>query len=180
LDTRIKSNSCVQIQHVASERYLSYETKTTFTGAARASDSRPQDEEARKSQTAGSRLAGDGSDRLYWPVDDDDIQAGSRDAVELKPSRSNEDAFFVIPENPSVLQSILFIQTAIDLLKKYLPTICSRNLEISKEKQTKILEGLDRIEEFLLGDTRDSITGDGDQELPAGFSKDENDLQLRR
>jgi hypothetical protein len=42
-------------------------------------------------------------------VDDDDIQSGSRDAIELKPARSNEDAFFMIPENPSVLQSILFI-----------------------------------------------------------------------
>ena len=76
LDARIKANSCVQIQHVASERYLSYETKTTFQAgaAARASAARPtQDEDARKSQTAGSRLAGDGSDRLYWPVDDDDI-----------------------------------------------------------------------------------------------------------
>jgi hypothetical protein len=61
-----------------------------------------------------------------------------------------------------------------------LPTICSRNLEISKEKQTKILDGLDRIEEFLVGDTRDSFSGDGDQDLPTGFSKDENDLQLRR
>ena len=74
----------------------------------------------------------------------------------------------------------LKINQFIDLLKKYLPTICSRNLEISKEKQTKILEGLDRIEEFLVGDTRDNIASDGDQDLPTGFSKDENDLQLRR
>lgn len=30
LDTRIKQNSCVQIQHVATEMYLSYETSTSF------------------------------------------------------------------------------------------------------------------------------------------------------
>jgi hypothetical protein len=61
-----------------------------------------------------------------------------------------------------------------------LPTICSRNLEISKEKQTKIFDVLDRIEEFLVGDTRDSFSGDGDQDLSSGFSKDENDMQLKR
>lgn len=112
---------------------MSYEVKTTFSGQKN-SDGHANGEGARKSKTDGSKLGGDGSDRLYWPVDDDDIQAGSRDAVELKPTRSNEDAFFIIPEDPSVLRSILFIQTAIDLLKKYLTTICSRNLEISKEK----------------------------------------------
>jgi len=30
LDDRIKSNSCVQIQHVSSEMFLSYDTKATF------------------------------------------------------------------------------------------------------------------------------------------------------
>ena len=39
-------------------------------------------------------------DSLFYPVDDDDIQSGTRDAIELKPARSNEDAFFIIPENP--------------------------------------------------------------------------------
>jgi hypothetical protein len=73
-------------------------------------------------------------DSLFYPVDDDDIQSGSKDAIELKPAKSNEDAFFIIPEKPEVLKSILFIQISIDLLKKYLPTICSRSLEISKEK----------------------------------------------
>lgn len=36
---------------------------------------------------------------LYTPVDVDDIQSGTRDAIELKPAKSNEDAFFIIPEN---------------------------------------------------------------------------------
>jgi len=117
---------------------------------------------------------------LYWPVDEDDIQSGSRDAIELKPARSNEDAFFVHPENQKRLQNILFIQTAIDLLKKYLPTICSRNLDISKEKQTKIFDVLDRIDEFLVGDTRESFSADGDQDISTGFSKDENDMLVRR
>mgnify|MGYP006089436123 CR=1 FL=1 len=53
-----------------------------------------------------------------------------------------------------MVENILFIQTAIDLLKKYLPTICSRTLEMSKDKQTKIFEVLDRIDTFLLGDTK--------------------------
>lgn len=30
LDMRIRANSCVQIQHVATEMYLSYESKSTF------------------------------------------------------------------------------------------------------------------------------------------------------
>lgn len=91
-------------------------------------------------------------DSLYNPLDDDDIQSGSRDAIELKPARSNEDAFFIIPENPETLKSILFIQISIDQLKKYLPTICSRSLEISKEKQIKINGLFDKIEEFLFQD----------------------------
>ena len=78
-------------------------------------------------------------------VDDDDIQSGTREAIELKPEKSNENAFFIIPENKSMLQNILFIQTAVDQLKKYLPTICSRTLEISKEKSLKIKDLLDRI-----------------------------------
>ena len=91
-------------------------------------------------------------EKLYCEVDDDDIQSGTRDAIELKPSRSNEDAFFMMPEGSGMIQNICFIQTAIDLLKKYLPTICSKNLEISKEKSTKIFELLDRIYDFLVGD----------------------------
>lgn len=82
---------------------------------------------------------------LYQPVDDDDIQSGSRDAIELKPARSNEDAFFIINEDDNVLQNILIIQSSIDQLKKYLPTICSRSLEISKEKQNKIKEVFNNI-----------------------------------
>jgi len=50
-----------------------------------------------------------GNDKLFWPVDDDDLQSGTRDAIELKPARSNEDAFFIIPERQSVLENILFI-----------------------------------------------------------------------
>jgi len=76
--------------------------------------------------------------------------------------RSNENAYFIIPEHSSALKNILFIQTSIDLLKKYLPTICSRNLEVSKEKQTKIFDVLDKIKEFLVGDTKGPFSGDGD------------------
>jgi len=108
-------------------------------------------------------------------VDIDDIQSGSRDAVELTPARSNEDAFFIIPEQKSVLNSILFIQTAIDLLKKYLPTICSRNLELSKEKQTKISDVLEKINEFLVGDNEDVHLKTSETTLVIGFSKEKND-----
>ena len=48
-------------------------------------------------------------DTLYMPVDVDDIQSGTRDAIELKPAKSNEDAFFIIPEKDAYLQNILFI-----------------------------------------------------------------------
>jgi hypothetical protein len=49
--------------------------------------------------------------------------------------------------------SILFVQTAIDQLKKFLPTICSKNLEMSKEKQNRIIAVLRNILNFLRGDT---------------------------
>jgi hypothetical protein len=77
-------------------------------------------------------------------------------------------------EKDDNLQSILFIQTGIDLLKKYLPTICSRNLEISREKQIKILETFHRIKNFLLGDTVENLD-DAEQKLPSKFSKELND-----
>jgi hypothetical protein len=44
-----------------------------------------------------------GHEQLYVPVDRDDIISGTRDAVELKPIMSNEDAFFMIPETEEVL-----------------------------------------------------------------------------
>ena len=52
-----------------------------------------------------------------------------------------------------MLQAILFIQTSVDQLKKYLPIICSNNLVTSREKQNTILKLLRSIESFLLGDT---------------------------
>ena len=128
-----------------------------------------------------SKLASNSeTDILYSPVDIDDIQSGTRDAIELKPAKSNEDAFFIIPENEAYLQNILFIQTAIDLLKKYLPTICSRNLEISKDKQTKIYDVLNSIEDFLLGDTKENLLKIEDAKISTGFSKDENDMQQKK
>ena len=36
LDPRIKSFSCVQLEHVASEMYLAYETRSMFAGVAAA------------------------------------------------------------------------------------------------------------------------------------------------
>lgn len=97
----------------------------------------------------------------------------------MKPARSNEDAFFIIPEEKATLESILFIQTAIDILKKFLPTVCSRNLELSKEKSKKVLMNLDRIHNFLLGDTADDFLA-GDKKVASGFSKDENDTQVKQ
>ena len=135
--------------------------------------------EATAGITKPTAIPGD-DEHLFWPVDDDDIQSGTMDAIELKPARSNEDAFFIIPETQGVLQSILFIQTAIDLLKKYLPTICSRNLEISKEKQTKIFDLMARILDFLLGDTQVSEIVEGEVDIGSGFSKDENDMQMKK
>jgi hypothetical protein len=110
-------------------------------------------------------------------VDDDDIQSGTRDVIELKPHQSNEDAFFIMPERKVVFNSILFIQTAIDQLKRFLLVISTRNLELSKDKQKKVFECLDRIEEFLVGDTNDI---NEEAELASGFSKDYNDMQQKR
>lgn len=66
------------------------------------------------------------------------------------------------------------------MLKKYLPLICSRNLEISREKQLKISDTFDRVKEFLLGDTVENIEEVGDLKLPQSFSKDQNDQLLMR
>ena len=79
-----------------------------------------------------------------------------------------------------MVENILFIQTAIDLLKKYLPTICSRTLEMSKDKQTKIFEVLDRIDIFLLGDTKTPGHQIVNQNLSKGFSKEENDMHQKK
>jgi hypothetical protein len=60
-----------------------------------------------------------------------------------------------------------------------LPTICSRNLEISKDKQTKIFDLLDKVLKFLVGDSQDTVD-DEDLVLGGGYSKDENDMQNQR
>lgn len=46
---------------------------------------------------------------LYQPVGDEDIQTGTRDAIELKQDKLNEDAYFVIPEPRGSISDILFI-----------------------------------------------------------------------
>jgi hypothetical protein len=84
-----------------------------------------------------------------------------------------------MPEKTTNLQNILFIQTAIDLLKKYLPTVCSTTLDVSKEKSRKILNNLDKITEFLLGDTQENFLA-GAKQVASGFSKDENDTQVKQ
>ena len=66
------------------------------------------------------------------------------------------------------------------MLKKYLPTICSRSLEISKEKQNKIKSLMKQIHYFLLGDTVDGISVLSDKQLPTGFSKEQNDQIIVR
>ena len=65
-------------------------------------------------------------------------------------------------------------------MKKYLPIICSRNLEISREKQLKIFETFERVTEFLVGDTVENIQEDDDLALPSIFSKDQHDQMLMR
>lgn len=110
LDTRIKTNSCVQIQHIQSEMFLSYAQRISFAGKVKP----PEEKKPATLQvpnlgaTMGSALA-DMDDILFQVVDPDDIQNGTRDAVELKPERSNEDAFFLIPEKKGTLDSIFFI-----------------------------------------------------------------------
>lgn len=176
LDPRIKVQSCVQIQHCACEMYLSYQSLTTFGGSVQNIVSKPFPVHEMKSDNAHGLIP---DENLFYPVDDDDIQNGSRDPIELKPQKSNEDAFFILPERKEVLESILFIQTSIDNFKKYLPTICSRNLEISKDKQTKIFDLLDKVLKFLVGDSQDTVD-DEDLVLGGGYSKDENDMFNQR
>ena len=117
---------------------------------------------------------------MFWSVDDDDIQSGTRDAIELKPSRSNEDAFFIIPEDENIIKNILFVQIAIDQLKKYLPTICGRNLEVQKEKLQKITEVFKNILDFLLGDTVEKLHENPEETLAKAFSKEDNDMLVMK
>lgn len=102
LDDRIKANSCVQIQHVQSEMFLSYDTKAIFKFNAR----KHKNESVQNSTLNHTKLMGE---RLFNEVDDEDIQSGTRDAIELKPARSNEDAFFILPESITMVENILFI-----------------------------------------------------------------------
>ena len=105
LDPRIKVQSCVQIQHCACEMYLSYQSMTTFGGVINIISKAHPTSEIKEGDAHG--LIPD--EHLFFPVDDDDIQNGSRDPIELKPLKSNEDAFFILPEKEEVLRSILFI-----------------------------------------------------------------------
>lgn len=76
--------------------------------------------------------------------------------------------------------SILFIQTAVDQLKKYLPVICGSGLVSSREKQNKIFELLAAVDEFLVGDTVANTLEDDYFNLSKGFSKDDNDALVRK
>ena len=58
-------------------------------------------------------------------------------------------------------------------------TVCSTTLDVSKEKSKKILNNLDKITEFLLGDTQENFLA-GEKIVASGFSKDENDTQVKQ
>lgn len=102
--------------------YLSYESKSTFkkdkvvknnlggTGFNEEDQKLIQEIEANQKRANKNKKSArpsdiqqvqeesNDTDTLYHPVDDDDIQIGTRDAIELKPQNSNEDAFFIMPE----------------------------------------------------------------------------------
>ena len=103
------------------------------------------------------------------------MSSGTRDPIELKPARSHEDAFFIIPEEKSVLDSILFIQTSVDILTKFIPFFCSVGLDLSKGKQIEVMAILDSVNKFLLGDSVQDIFTVGDERMNSVYSKEEND-----
>jgi len=67
LDDRIKANSCVQIQHVESEMFLSYDTKAIFKFNARKHKNMSGIDNSILNNT---KLMGE---RLFNEVDDEDI-----------------------------------------------------------------------------------------------------------
>ena len=69
LDDRIKSHSCVQIQHVKSEMFLSYETKSNLQVSKQ---TKHGDTKSHSSMNMTRALG----EKLYCEVDDDDIQSG--------------------------------------------------------------------------------------------------------
>lgn len=80
--------------------FLSYETKSSFAINKKSTTKTGGEDNRSTSDLNISRGLGE---KLYCEVDDDDIQSGTRDAIELKPSRSNEDAFFIMPENVKLI-----------------------------------------------------------------------------
>ena len=82
--------------------FLSYDTKAISKFNAR----KHKNESVQNSALNHTKLMGE---RLFNEVDDEDIQSGTRDAIELKPARSNEDAFFILPESITMVENILFI-----------------------------------------------------------------------
>jgi len=66
-------------------------------------------------------------------------------------------------------------------LNKYLPTICSKNIEISKEKQNKINDVINKIYDFLDDNEDGENLRTNEYNLEINFSKDKNDeIQKKR
>ena len=77
--------------------FLSYDTKAIFKFNTKTLKNKNTSASGIENSTLNNtKLMGD---NLFNEVDDEDIQNGTRDAIELKPARSNEDAFFILPES---------------------------------------------------------------------------------
>jgi hypothetical protein len=66
------------------------------------------------------------------------------------------------------------------MLKKYLPTICSKNIEISKEKQNKIHDVISKIYAFLDDQEDGENLRTNEYNLEVNFSKEKNDEIQRK
>ena len=91
-DSRIKNFSCVKIQHVKSQLYLSMKKKALFNVRPKPVDPEEELQEQQLQQQANST---EFQGKLFQELEDEDINHVNRHVIELKQQAGYEDAFFI-------------------------------------------------------------------------------------
>lgn len=62
--------------------------------------------------------------RYFIALDDNELNQGSRDVLAFSKTPSFENAFFIVPEKPTMLKKVLYVHTSVNLLNSFIPEIC--------------------------------------------------------
>eukprot|EP00347_Sterkiella_histriomuscorum_P021853 403332539 len=157
-DKTLKNNICVKIQHVSTGLYLSVRKKSIFLPgrnnmAKQKSNESSSDIGTRMRTEEDQSVHGDigMGNQLYQAIEDEEITQAYRHVIELKQIAGHTDAFFIQLESEEALKDILYIHTALGIIKQSIPYLCIKDREIPKEIYLQFERILINLNRFVRG-----------------------------